>query len=109
MRVLNLLPILPLAFGAPAKPSIPELTVSEWHSIQSGFEDGLRWSLTKAEEIIGIKDEVKKENSLAADPDITIWEQLKADPNSFSKLVKILEVGSIDRRFAGLWLMIALI
>ena len=86
MRVLNLLPLLPFAFAAPAKPSIPELSVSEWHSIQSSFESGIRWSLSKAEEIIGI------DTTIEPDPERTIWGQLKADPNSFSKLVKILEV-----------------
>lgn len=101
MRVLNLLPLLPFALAAPTKPTIPELSVSEWHSIQSGFEDGLRslgtWSWNKAEEILD------QAVSVAPDAGLTIWGQLKADPHSFSKLVKVLEVGlsPIDRGFGA--------
>lgn len=93
---------MPLALGAPTKLSIPELSIAEWHSIQSGFENGLRslssWSWVKAEEIV---DEISSE--LDRDERLTIWGQLKADPNSFSKLVKILEVGfpPIDREMCS--------
>ena len=97
MRVLNLLPLLPFALAAPTKQTIPELSVSDWHSIQSGFQDGLRslssWSVSKAEEMIDRFEEVEA----AKDDSLTIWGQLKADPNSFSKLVKVIEVSRSDR------------
>ncbi|WWC58086.1 uncharacterized protein I303_100621 [Kwoniella dejecticola CBS 10117] len=96
MRFSSLL-LLPLATALPAKPSIPELTVNQWNSIQSGFTDNLRslssWSWNKAEDVIdeleaiaGVNSESNNDNS-----DLTIWQALKADPHSFSKLVKIIE------------------
>ncbi|OCF59699.1 hypothetical protein L486_02371 [Kwoniella mangroviensis CBS 10435] len=94
--------LLPLVTALPAKQqssSIPELSVNQWNNIQSGFTDGLRslssWSWSKAEDVI---DELEAISGIATDSkddddksSLTIWQALKADPHSFSKLVKIIE------------------
>ncbi|WVQ80369.1 hypothetical protein IAT38_002474 [Cryptococcus sp. DSM 104549] len=100
---LTLLSLLPLALAAPAihdvqnNDNIPELTASQWGSIQKSFGDSVRglsaWSWNKAEEVLeeletfageGVRTEGDEE-------ELTIWQRLKADPHSFSKLVKIIE------------------
>ena len=98
MRVVNLLSLIPLALAAPTKQAaIPELSVSEWHSIQSGFENGLSslssWSWSKAQEMVSVASDDD-----GHDDELTIWGQLKADPHSFSKLVKIIEVSLVSLR-----------
>jgi hypothetical protein len=103
MRLIHLAALLPLAIAAPAKQqqqqesqSIPELSVSEWSSIQSTFVDGVRslgaWSWSTAQDVIQEFDEIK--NGGEEGEDRTIWQQLKADPHSFSKIVKLIEVCS---------------
>jgi hypothetical protein len=102
MRLIHLAALLPLAIAAPAKQqqqesqSIPELSVSEWSSIQSTFVDGVRslgaWSWSTAQDVIQEFDETK--NGGEEGEDRTIWQQLKADPHSFSKIVKLIEVCS---------------
>jgi hypothetical protein len=103
MRLLHLLSIVPVVLARPAKPSqqnLPELSVEEWASIQSGLFDGVRsltsWSWEHAEHIV---DEWVDDNEKCAqapapadESDQTIWAQLKADPDNFSRLVKIIEV-----------------
>lgn len=97
---LKLLSLLPLAIAAPhphpaAAESIPELSVSQWSSIQSTFVDGVRslgsWSWSAAQDVV----QELEESFEAAQEDgeeRTIWQQLKADPHSFSKLTKLIEV-----------------
>lgn len=102
MRLLAPL-LLPLALCAPTNPSrsLPELSVSQWSAIQSGVFHRISsltsWSWSKAEEVVhdieadlGIPTTLNRDGN---DESKTIWEQLKDDPNSFSRLVKILEVG----------------
>ena len=93
MRLIHLVPLLPLALAAPTKVSIPELSPSEWGLTLSGFVDDFRslssWSWAKAEQVV--------EANTAPDSSLTIYQQLKADPNSFSKLVKVLEVSDAFR------------
>jgi hypothetical protein len=106
MRLLAPL-LLPLALCAPTVPSpsrsLPELSVSQWSAIQSGIFDRIStltsWSWSKAEEVVhdieadlGIPTTLHP-GSEGDDESKTIWEQLKDDPNSFSRLVKVLEVG----------------
>lgn len=93
MRLIQLAALLPLAIGAPTKQdSIPELSISEWSPIQSSFVDSVRslssWSWSAAQEVVNEFDNVKSETG----EDRTIWQQLKADPQSFSKIVKLIEV-----------------
>ncbi|KAK8845448.1 hypothetical protein IAR55_006161 [Kwoniella newhampshirensis] len=94
MRYSSLL-LLPLALAAPTKQSssTPELSVSQWSQVQSGFVDGVRslssWSWSKAEEMF---EEIESlEKTTKDESELTIWQQLQADTNSFSKLVKIIE------------------
>jgi hypothetical protein len=94
MLLTALLPLLPLAL---AVPTTPELSVSQWKDVQSNFLDSVRsyglgsWSWNKAEEVMG---ELDIKNPFAGDEsELTLWQQLKADPHSFSKLVKLIEVG----------------
>jgi hypothetical protein len=87
--------LLPLAIAAPTTQSIPELSTSEWSSIQSSFVDGVRslssWSWSAAQDVVAELDaELKGEQG----EERTIWQQLKADPHSFSKIVKLIEVCS---------------
>ena len=95
MRLIHLVPLIPLALAAPAKVSIPELSPSEWGSTLSGFVDDFRslssWSWNKAEQVV---EEMSVAPDMAPDSSMTIYQQLRADPNSFSKLVKVLEVSS---------------
>ncbi|WRT63681.1 uncharacterized protein IL334_000604 [Kwoniella shivajii] len=91
--------LLPLVTAAPAaKKSIPELSVKQWDAIQSGFTDGLRslssWSWNKAEDVMDELEAIAGVDANNNDDDkssLTIWQALKADTNSFSKLVKIIE------------------
>ncbi|OCF39311.1 hypothetical protein I317_06893 [Kwoniella heveanensis CBS 569] len=94
------LALLPLAAAIPAQhaaKSIPELSISQWNDIQSGFTDGLRslssWSWNKAEDVIDELEAIAGASyeDQADESELTIWQQLKADPHSFSKLVKIIE------------------
>ncbi|WVQ93825.1 hypothetical protein IAU59_000903 [Kwoniella sp. CBS 9459] len=94
------LALLPLAAAIPAQQasrSIPELSISQWNDIQSGFSDGLKslssWSWNKAEDVIDELEAIADASfdNTADDAELTIWQQLKADPHSFSKLVKIIE------------------
>ncbi|KAK4688024.1 hypothetical protein P7C73_g2099, partial [Tremellales sp. Uapishka_1] len=91
MRLIHLLPLVPFALAAPTAPT-PELSASQWNSIQSSFVDGVRslgsWSWTKAEDLI---NEIESEGNAKDESDLTIWQQLQADPNSFSKLVKVIK------------------
>jgi hypothetical protein len=95
MKLLHLAALLPLAIGAPATKqdaqSIPELSASQWSSIQSGFVDSVRslgsWSWSAAQEVV-----YELENGGETGEERTIWQQLKADPHSFSKIVKLIEV-----------------
>jgi hypothetical protein len=95
MKLLHLAALLPLAIGAPATKqdaqSIPELSASQWSSIQSGFVDNVRslgsWSWSAAQEVVH-----ELENGGETGEERTIWQQLKADPHSFSKIVKLIEV-----------------
>ena len=93
MRFLHLAALLPLAIGAPTKDTTPELSVSEWSSIQSGFIDNVRslgsWSWSAAQDVI---EEFENVNDGETGEDRTIWQQLLADPHSFSKIVKLIEV-----------------
>lgn len=114
MKLLSLLPLLPLALSAPTSgpaSAIPEMTVSQWSGIQSSFVDGVRslgsWSWSTAGEIIselegnGNGDSAKTTD----DSQETIWQQLKADPHSFSKLVKIIEVSERSIPFCPIYLV----
>lgn len=93
MRFLHLAALLPLAIGAPTKDTTPELSVSEWSSIQSGFIDNVRslgsWSWSAAQDVV---EEFENVNDGQTGEDRTIWQQLLADPHSFSKIVKLIEV-----------------
>lgn len=97
MRLIHLAALLPLAIAAPTKQeqSIPELSTSEWSSIQSSFVDGVRslssWSWSAAQEVVAEFDQDLKHGEETGE-DRTIWQQLKADPHSFSKIVKLIEV-----------------
>ncbi|TYJ51766.1 hypothetical protein B9479_007638 [Cryptococcus floricola] len=78
---------LPLALAAPAQ-DIPELSLNQWKGIQNGLTNRISglgsWSWNKAEEALsdlGGQDKTE----------LTIWQNLKEDPHSFSKLVKIIE------------------
>jgi hypothetical protein len=97
MRFLTPL-LFSLALAAPTRPRLPELSVSQWAAIQSGFTGGLRgltsWSWSKAEELLDqVNAELPSSTTDGDETELTIWQQLKADPNSFSRLVKIIEVG----------------
>lgn len=104
MKLLQLASLLPLALAAPAPApaakgeSIPELSASQWSSIQSTFIDGARslgsWSWSAAQDVVAELEEL--EHGGEQGEDRTIWQQLKADPHSFSKIVKLIEV---SRRF----------
>lgn len=102
----SLLLLLPLVSALPARPHLPELSVSQWSQIQSGFIGGAKdlseWSFNKAHDVIhSAQDEV---DSIVADLNTnggdetqdTIWKRLKDDPNSFSKLTKLIEVSRLD-------------
>jgi hypothetical protein len=103
MKYLNLITLLPLALAAPApapgptaEQSIPELSLSQWSSIQSSFVDGVRslgsWSWSTAQEVVQDLDSELHHGGETGE-ERTIWQQLKADPHSFSKLTKLIEVG----------------
>lgn len=93
MKLLQLAALLPFAVAAPAakQESVPELSASQWSSIQSGFVDNVRslgsWSWSAAQEVVN-----ELSNGDETGEDRTIWQQLKADPHSFSKIVKLIEV-----------------
>lgn len=93
MKLLQLAALLPLAFAAPAvkQETIPELSASQWSSIQSGFVDTARslgsWSWSAAQDVVG-----ELSHGGETGEDRTIWQQLKADPHSFSKIIKLIEV-----------------
>lgn len=95
MKLLHLAALLPFAIAAPATKqdaqSIPELSASQWSSIQSGFVANVRslgsWSWSAAQELVQ-----ELENGGETGEERTIWQQLKADPHSFSKIVKLIEV-----------------
>jgi len=82
-----LLPLLPVVLGAPTK---SDLTTSQWQSIQSGFEKLTDWSFTTAQDVV---EALEEKVGTKGDEALTIWQQLKADPHSFSRLTKLLEVG----------------
>lgn len=92
MRLIQLAALLPLAIAAPTKQSIPELSTSDWTSIQSSFVEGARslssWSWSAAKDVVNELEEFKGEQG----EERTIWQQLLADPHSFSKIVKLIEV-----------------
>lgn len=106
MKYLQLLTLLPLTLAAPAPgpvtESIPELSLSQWSSIQSTFVDSVRslgsWSWSTAQEVVQeLESNLEKlESELhhggETGEERTIWQQLKADPHSFSKLTKLIEV-----------------
>ncbi|WWC85777.1 uncharacterized protein L201_000643 [Kwoniella dendrophila CBS 6074] len=94
--------LLPLVTALPSvnnkqSNDIPELSVNQWNSIQNGFTDGLRslssWSWSKAEDVMDEFEAIAGVNGSGDDDksSLTIWQALKADPHSFSKLVKIIE------------------
>lgn len=95
MRVSALFALLPLAIAAPATKQItPELSVNDWHSIQSGFVDRLwtgvaDWTWNKAEAIV-------EEYATAGDQGKTVYQQLK-DDDQFSKVVKAIDVSICAR------------
>lgn len=96
---LSTLFLLPLAFAAPAPKAakdIPELSVSQWTSIQESFGhnigDFAAWSWNKAENIVG--DFGPHKDAGDDKTELTIWQRLKEDPHSFSRLVKIIEVST---------------
>ena len=95
MKYATLFTLLPLAVAAPAvDKSVPELSLRDWTSIQSGFVDrvwsGLsEWSWNKAEEVIGVKGDESK----------TVYQQLKED-EQFSKIVKAIDVSGIKHLWA---------
>lgn len=105
MKYLQILSLLPLAIAAPASvpaaeaESIPELSVSQWSSIQSTFVDGARslgsWSWSTAQEVVEELEESLQHGGETGE-DRTIWQQLKADPHSFSKITKLIEVGLLS-------------
>lgn len=109
MKYLQLLTLLPLALAAPApgpvveqSQSIPELSLSQWSSIQSTFVDSVRslgsWSWSTAQEVVQELEsnfenlESELHHGGETGEERTIWQQLKADPHSFSKLTKLIEV-----------------
>ncbi|KAI9635910.1 FAS1 domain-containing protein [Dioszegia hungarica] len=102
----NLFLLLPIVAALPARPALPELTVSQWSNIQSGFVNGAKdlgeWSFGKAHEIIdSVQDEidavVAHQNS-GDETQETIWKKLKDDPHSFSKLTNVIDfVGGTAR------------
>ena len=89
MKSLALL-LLPLANSAPTQPT-EELSVSQWTWVQSALSGDVdklsSWTWRQAAEIVESIEEDKSEQ--------TIWQQLKADPHSFSKLVKVIEVSHL--------------
>jgi hypothetical protein len=88
-----LLPLLPLTLAAPTTNTpINELSTSQWHSIQSGFAKLTDWSWATAQDVVDALEDEVKDVMTTADDGLTIWQQLKADPHSFSRLVKIIEV-----------------
>jgi hypothetical protein len=101
----SLLLLLPFVAALPARPAVPELSVSQWANIQSGFMNGAKdlseWSFSKAQDVIhSAQHEV---DAIVADAQVnsgdetqeTIWKKLKDDPNSFSKLVHVIEVSIV--------------
>lgn len=103
MRLIHLLPLVPLVAAAPSRPigdTVPELAVEEWASVQSGFFGSIAkwnkvadWTWGKAEQVIdNLEQEYEGEGYGDGEEELTIWQQLNADPNSFSKLVKIIKV-----------------
>jgi len=102
MRLIHLLPLVPLVAAAPSRPigdTVPELAVEEWASVQSGFFGSIAkwnkvadWTWGKAEQVIdNLEQEYEGEGYGDGEEELTIWQQLNADPNSFSKLVKIIK------------------
>ena len=98
----SLLLLLPLVAALPARPTLPELSVSQWANIQSGFTKGVQglsdWSLSKAHDMIhSAQDEIDSiahQNSGDETQD-TIWKKLKDDPHSFSRLTDVIEVSRL--------------
>lgn len=104
MRALFLLAPLVAAFPTHHKDandanSIPELNVAQWAEVQSGF-GGLReageWAWSKAHELVGdapeYLDRIVNDNNDGDETQETIWQRLKADPHSFSRLTGLIEV-----------------
>ena len=95
MRVLLALAAIPLALSAPPHAHLPELSVPQWTSIQASFVDGVRgladWSFSKAADVVEELENALEEK-VQDDSELTIWQQLKQDEHSFSRLVKIIEV-----------------
>lgn len=101
----NLFLLLPIVAALPARPQLPELSVSQWSNIQSGFissaKDLSEWSFAKAHDVIhsaqdqldAIASEVRANDG--DETQETIWKKLKDDPNSFSKLTHVIEVSSL--------------
>ncbi|WVO18468.1 hypothetical protein L204_106185 [Cryptococcus depauperatus] len=98
MVYLPALVLLPLALGAPAhreNDKVPGIFSSL--DFQTAFGENIRhlssWSWNKAGQVI---DELEAYGGLKTmgeedDTGKTIWQRLNDDPNSFSKLVKIME------------------
>jgi len=84
MLLTHILPLLPFALAAPTK---SELTVSQWTAIQSGFEKLTDWSFSTAQDVVHELSEIGTNGN----EELTIWQQLKADPHSFSRLTKLIE------------------
>lgn len=94
MRLAPLLAILPAVLAAPAKHHAPELSVSQWQSVQAGFFDGVRslssWSWGKADQLVQDYEELIDAQQ-GGDKASTVWQQLK-NAGDFTRLVKVLEV-----------------
>ena len=101
MRLIHLLPVLSTVFALPTSsndPSTTDSTISDWdvgqwtsvHGLWTGAERLSGWSWMKAEKMLGWNTE--QELAGGGEEDLTIWERLKQDPHSFSRLVKVIEV-----------------
>lgn len=92
MKLLALLPLLSVVLAAPTR----ELTSNQWNEIQSGFFENVKslstWTWGKAEQ--AVEEMMMPITTSDDDEDRSVWEILKGDPHSFSRLVKIIEVSN---------------
>ena len=96
-------PTAPKAEADVEERSIPELSITDWAHVQSGFgiKDASDWAWQQAQELMhGDKIENKNDGDETQE---TIWQRLKADEHSFSRLTGLIEVSQclMHRGLAG--------
>jgi hypothetical protein len=123
LNLRSLLALAPLVAALPATPpahvqerspigALPDLSVQDWAGIQSGFglKDASDWAWSKAHDLVYDRQstDVSEEESGQVDGDetqLTIWQRLKADEHSFSRLTGLIEVCALPLWTGGITIL----